>query len=89
MNPSADEEQPEAATAGAAAAAGAGSPAGRVFVRFLGTHDTAWLEPGKVSPWTTQQGERASKTKAAAFTSALREARAYHDTGEPPPPRVL
>jgi len=60
-----------------------------VFVRFLGTHDTAWLEPGKVSPWTTQQGERASKTKAAAFTSALREARAYHDTGEPPPPRVL
>lgn len=86
-----EQQQPAATAAPAAAAFSQGAAAagqrGRhqqpvVFVRFLGTHDTAWLEPGKVSPWTVQLGERSSKTKASAFVSALREGRAYAMTGE-------
>jgi hypothetical protein len=50
-------------------------------VRFLGTHDTAWLDPRQVSPWPVQLGERSSKTKAAAFVNALKEGRAYAATG--------
>jgi hypothetical protein len=55
-----------------------------VFVRFLGTHDTAWLEAGKASAWHVQLSERSSKTKAAAFVNALREGRTYAATGALP-----
>lgn len=50
-------------------------------MRFLGTHDTAWLDPRQVSPWPVQLGERGSRTKAAAFVNALKEGRAYAATG--------
>lgn len=56
---------------------------GAVLVRFLGTHDAAWVEPGKaLSRWGVAQHERASKTKAASFVAALREAGKYLETGE-------
>lgn len=53
-----------------------------VLVRFLGTHDASWVDPEKaVSAWGTNQTERSTKTKAAAFVSALKEANAYANTG--------
>lgn len=61
---------------------GGSSSKALVLVRFLGTHDTALLEPGKVSPWHVQLSERSSKTKAAAFVNALKEARVYAATGK-------
>jgi hypothetical protein len=75
------EPAPSADTAQQARSAGGGSKA-LVCVRFLGTHDTAWLGPGKVSPWPVQLGERSSKTKAAAFVNALKEGRVYAATGD-------
>jgi hypothetical protein len=75
-----EERQQQAAADVAQQAVSAGSRP-LVFVRFLGTHDTAWLAPSKVSAWAVQLGERSSKTKAAAFVSGLKEARAYAATG--------
>jgi hypothetical protein len=72
--PSAEDEPAPAPTAAAAKHA-------PVFVRFLGTHDAAWLEAGKASAWHVQLSERSSKTKAAAFVNALREGRTYASTG--------
>ncbi|WIA30835.1 hypothetical protein OEZ86_000893 [Tetradesmus obliquus] len=58
---------------------------GAALVRFLGTHDAAWVEPGKaLSRWGVAQHERASKTKAASFVAALREAGKYLETGALP-----
>lgn len=82
--PSSDDKhalEQQQAAADAARQAGSSSSRPLVFVRFLGTHDTAWLAPSKVSPWAVQLGERSSRTKAAAFVSALKEARAYAATG--------
>lgn len=73
--PSADDEPAPGPTSSAAAK----QPP--VFVRFLGTHDTAWLEAGKVSAWPVQLSERSSKTKASAFVNALKEGRTYAATG--------
>jgi hypothetical protein len=55
---------------------------GSVLVRFLGTYDAAWVEPGKaLSRWGVAQHERSSKTKAASFVTALKEATKYLETG--------
>jgi hypothetical protein len=71
------EQQPGAAAAGGSASSGS-SVSEPICVRFLGTHDTAWLADTKVSGWGgSHQGERSSRTKAAAFVWALRDARAY------------
>lgn len=82
--PPRDDQHPAGQQAATNAAQQAGSHGSRVlvFVRFLGTHDTAWLAPNKVSAWAVQLGERSSKTKAAAFVSGLKEARAYAATGK-------
>lgn len=79
--PSTEDEPAPAPTAAAAAAPSAAAKHPPVFVRFLGTHDTAWLEAGKASAWHVQLSERSSKTKAAAFVNALREGRTYAATG--------
>jgi hypothetical protein len=55
---------------------------GLVLVRFFGTHDAAWVEPGRaLSRWGVAQHERSSKTKAASFVAALKEASKYLETG--------
>lgn len=80
----ADEPAPSADAAHAAPSGSGSSSKPHLYVRFLGTHDTAWLEPGKVSPWPVQLGERSSKTKAGAFVRALKEGRTYAATGALP-----
>lgn len=79
----ADQPAPTGTDAGADAGQGSSSRLS-LFVRFLGTHDTAWLDPRQVSPWPVQLGERSSKTKAYAFVNALKEGRAYAATGALP-----
>ncbi|GBF97996.1 hypothetical protein Rsub_10670 [Raphidocelis subcapitata] len=70
-----------AAAAAASAAAAAGS---RVPVRFFGPgSEDAWLDARNVAPWEPS-GERAARSKAAAFLTSLAEARACEAGGPPP-----
>eukprot|EP00775_Hariotina_reticulata_P012788 gene12788-12916_t len=71
----------------AAAAAPYGCPDGgaALLVRFLGTHDGAWLDRSRaVSPWDVARSERSSKTKASVILQALAEAKQFLATGELP-----
>ncbi|KAF8068307.1 hypothetical protein HT031_001994 [Scenedesmus sp. PABB004] len=61
-----------------------GSGGGPALVRFLGTHDCAWVGERGLSRWGVQQAERAGKTKSAIFLAALGEADAFAASGELP-----